>query len=116
MENKPVYETKKERSITSSDPALKIKKFLKQSGNILLIVVGYIFSFYLGHFYEKYHSNFSRANSKFPETKNRNEVSISVNDRGELVFMDRVKNEITIYDDTIGFIVYDFYSYRLTKK
>jgi hypothetical protein len=114
MESKPIYETKKEK--VEADSIVKIKLFLKKSWNVLLIVVGYIFAFYLGNFYQKYRSDLSQRNLKFPETKTRNEVSISVNDRGELVFMDRIKNEITIYDDTIGFIVYDFYSYRLTKK
>lgn len=112
MEDTPIYETAKSKIDFRN---FKTPEWIKKFWSLILIGLGYIISFYIGHSYDKIQNGFYPKSEKFPQTNTRKEVSVSVNDRGELVFMNREKNEITIYDDTIGLIVYDFYSSKLNK-
>lgn len=113
MEDSPIYKTTKGK-ISFSD--FKTPEWIKKFWSLILICLGYVISFYLGHSYEKIQNGFHPKAERFPSTLSRKEVSVSVNDRGELVFMNRDKNEITIYDDTIGLIIYDFYANKLNKQ
>lgn len=113
MEDTPIYETTKGKINFSN---FKTPEWIKKFWSLILIGLGYVISFYAGHSYNKIERGFNPKTDKFPATKSRKEISVSVNDRGELVFMDRIQNQITIYDDTIGYIIYDFYSSQLTKK
>jgi hypothetical protein len=113
MEDTPIYKT---TSGKISLPNFKTPEWIKKFWSLILIGLGYIISFYIGLSYEKIQNGLNPTSQKFPPTKTREQVSVSVNDRGELVFMDRIQNEITIYNDTIGYIIYDFYSSHLVKK
>jgi hypothetical protein len=113
MEDTPIYKT---ASTKTAFQNFKIPEWIKKFWSLILIGLGYMISFYAGHSYDKIDRGFNPKTDKFPITKSRKEVSVSVNDRGELVFMDRIQNQITVYDDTIGYIIYDFYASQLTKK
>ena len=113
MEDTPIYKT---ASAKISFQDFKAPGWIKKFWSLILIGLGYAISFYAGYSYDKIKSGFNYKDEKFPITKSRKEVSVSVNDRGELVFMDRIQNQIIIYDDTIGYIIYDFYASQLTKK
>ena len=118
MEDKPIYQTKNPVGPEKTERPFYLKSitFIKKFWNVLLITVGYIVSFYLGHSYEKLKVGFNPPVTQFPPTQSRDEISVSVNDRAELVFMNRKKNQINIYSDTIGLIIYDLYSSQLIKK
>ncbi len=105
-------------------PGLSIKARAKKSflaglnktWNLVILIASMTIAFYAGLNYDKVSDGLNPKKDKFPQTKGRTTVSVSVNDRGELVFMDREENKITIYNDTIGMIIYDYYSLHFPKK
>ena len=96
--------------------SVKLKNWFKNIWNLSLLIFAILVSFTLGYYYEKLDSKvFNSKPDSFSKVKTRSTVSVSVNDRRELVFMDRSENKIYIYNDTIGLLIYDMYASKISK-
>jgi len=90
-----------------------IAKTTKQIINFFLIVLLIITSFFIGYFYSDISLIILNKKQNFGEVKNRNNTSVSITERGELMIIDRIDQKIQIYDDTIANIIFNSYSNRL---
>lgn len=95
----------------------KASKFLKETSRILgfvcLVVLGYILS-------ELYHySTMERDKIDFSSpkvTKTIKETSVAINERNELMIIDRTTGEYEIYQDSIGQSIFNLYATRIQSQ
>lgn len=88
----------------------------KQIVNFTLVVMLITASFFIGYFYSDIEPVILNKKQNFSEIKNRNNTSISITERGELMIIDRVDQKIQIYDDTIASIIFNSYSTRMINS
>jgi hypothetical protein len=93
-----------------------LQKTTKQVINFTLIGLLIVASFFIGHYYSDIESVITNKKQNFGEVKNRNNTSISITERGELMIIDRLDQKIQIYDDTIASIIFNTYSNRLISS
>lgn len=99
----------------------KLKSKLKMVGNhvgkIVIIVVAIALGFFAGEFY--YKSKESKA-EKLPmdlkEVHSLKETSIAINERDELLVIDRKNGSYEIYDNAVGKVVFRLYASQMAMK
>lgn len=96
---------------------VKATKVLKEASRILgfvcLVALGYILS-------ELYHYSTTerdKAVTSSPKiTKTIKEVSVAINERNELMVIDRTTGEYEIYQDSIGQSIFNLYATRIQSE
>jgi hypothetical protein len=78
-------------------------------GSIIVIAAAMIIGFLIGYYYW---IMFAKTTSQ-KETLKLNAVSIAVNERGELMIIDRTNGVYSIYQDSVGQEIFNIYA---TKK
>jgi hypothetical protein len=95
----------------------KASKVLKETARILgfvcLVALGYILS-------ELYHYSTrerDKADCSSPKvTKTIKETSVAINERNELMIIDRTTGEYEIYQDSIGQSIFNLYATRIQSQ
>ncbi len=97
---------------------LNVTWFLSQISNlfrkiltILFIVLSIGSGFVIGYYYDKLSESVSLEN----ETKyvrSLNETSIAINEKNQLLIMDRTSGSYRIYEDSVGVIIFTMYTNR----
>ena len=85
------------------------KNFANRLGSIIVIAAAMVIGFLIGYYYWLM---FVKTTGQ-KETIKLNAVSIAVNDRGELMIIDRTNGVYSIYQDSVGQEIFNIYA---TKK
>ncbi len=100
-----------------SEILVKTSKVLKETlrilGFVCLVALGYILS-------ELYHYSTmerDKVNCASPKvTKTIKEISVAINERSELMIIDRTTGEYEIYQDSIGQSIFNLYATRIQSE
>jgi hypothetical protein len=90
------------------------KKFGKFLIGVLIFGLGY-FSCELYHMIKSNRSNSNTASSP-KVTKKIDKVSVAINERNELMIIDRTDGSYDIYQDSIGRCIFNLYANRIQTK
>ena len=78
-------------------------------GNIMVIAAAMVIGFLIGYYY--WYMSVKTAIQKKPKTLST--ISIALNEREELMIIDRANGAYTIYQDSVGLAIFNVYA---TKK
>ena len=92
----------------------KVFTALKHAGKIVIIATALVAGFASGEIYHRYKDNV-KAN-EMQEPKSEKEISIAINECGEILFIDRVTGQYQIYTDSDGKMFFDIYSSQMMVK
>jgi predicted negative regulator of RcsB-dependent stress response len=91
----------------SMQTALEYLKVLANKlGTIIVIAAAMVIGFLIGYYY--WYMSVKTSIQKKPKTLNT--VSIALNDRSELMIIDRVNGVYTIYQDSVGLEIFNLYA------
>lgn len=95
----------------------KVKMLGNHVGKIAIIVTAITIGFFAGEFY--YKSKESKA-EKLPmdlkEVHSLKQTSIAINERDELLIIDRKNGSYEIYDNAVGKVVFRLYASQMAMK
>lgn len=91
------------------------KDFAKKLGNLLVLVValfaGGIIGYYYYHFSQK-----KEATVELEKVRGIEQTSVAINERSELMIIDRTTGKYTIYDDSVGTAIFDMYASKMYMR
>lgn len=91
------------------------KDFAKKLGNLLVLVValfaGGIIGYYYYHFSQK-----KEATVELETVKGMDQTSVAINERSELMIIDRSTGKYTIYDDSVGTAIFGMYANKIYMR
>ena len=90
-----------------------LKETLRILGFVCLVALGYILS-ELYHYSTMERDRDSVSSPKI--TKTIKEVSVAINERNELMIIDRTTGEFEIYQDSIGQSIFNLYATRIQSQ
>lgn len=115
-ENSRRIENLKKRVLRNRKVKNTISQTTKQLINFTLVGILLVCSFFVGYFYSDLEPVILNKKQNFGEVKNKDNTSISITERGELMIIDRNEQKIQIYDDTIASIIFNSYSNRMINN
>lgn len=95
----------------------KTKQFLSALSKIAIVVIALATGFAAGNLYYRYSNSLEAKNMQVARTQN--ETSVAINERGEIMIIDRKSGWYSVYSDTVGKMIFDLYAskmYYSTKK
>ena len=91
------------------------KDFAKKLGNLLVLVValfaGGIIGYYYYHFSQK-----KEATVELEKVRGIEQTSVAINERSELMIIDRTTGKYTIYDDSVGTAIFSMYASKMYMR
>lgn len=95
----------------------KVKNFLSALSKVAIVIIALATGFAAGNLYYRY-SNSLQA-KMMQKARTQDETSIAINERGEIMVIDRKSGCYEIYSDSVGKMIFDLYAskiYYSTKK
>lgn len=96
--------------ITKS-PNSMIKKIIKDLGNTVLLIMTIVIGFTIGYYYTTL-TNQLADKTPIVNVKTMKETSVGVNERHELLIIDRATGDYIIYSDSVGTAIFNVYANR----
>ena len=93
--------------------ATKVHQFLSKT---VVILISLIIGFLVSEGYQVYLSKVAKSDPKMSRTLTQKEISVAINERGELIFMNRIDGTYIIYSDSVGLIVFNHYASKMYFK
>jgi hypothetical protein len=86
----------------------KLNIFAKKLGNLLIVAIAMIAGFFIGYYYwvMMNHSKVSPLKNINPLSK----TSVAINERNELLVIDRANGTYTVYQDSVGLMIFNLYA------
>ena len=86
----------------------KLNAFAKKLGNLLVVAIAMLAGFFIGYNYWQMmnHSKPSPLKNIQPLSK----TSVAINERNELLVIDRVSGTYTVYQDSVGLMIFNLYA------
>lgn len=88
-----------------------IKKLFKGIGNALVIAIVLVVGFFIGYYYYVF-TNKPVQESPLGHVRTMQETSVAVNERSELMIIDRSTGNYTVYCDSVGTAIFTVYANR----
>ena len=95
----------------TKSPNSIIKKIIKDLGNIVLVMVTLVIGFTIGYYYTTLKNQLADK-TPIVNVKTMKETSVGVNERHELLIIDRATGNYIIYSDSVGTAIFDVYANR----
>jgi hypothetical protein len=83
-----------------------VKNNIKNVLNIVLLITFGTMSFQSGKAYQKYVKVDKKTENSYAHAFSPEEISIAVNESGELIMIERVTGKYIVYSDTVGQTIY----------
>ena len=91
---------------------LKLKDYLAKLGRVFLFTLAVILGYSVCEIYHRTKTNPSVAK----EVKTISETSVAINERGEMMIIDRKTGDYTIYQDSVGKSIFTLYANSIQAK
>lgn len=88
----------------------KSRILLKKIGKFIIFVLLVVFGYSIC---EIYHYTKNKSTNT---VKKGNEVSVAVNERGEMMIIDRTTGEYNLYQDSVGIFIFNLYANRMQSQ
>jgi hypothetical protein len=95
----------------------RLKKAIDTMGRVTIIAAALLIGFGAGKMYSLYVGKPSATSAgMMPRPSSMNETSIAVNERGELMVIDRRNGSYQIYSDSVGRSIFNLYAGQMYAK
>jgi hypothetical protein len=88
----------------------KLIRSLSVAGKVAIIIAALSIGFAFGQVYRSYQD---RAQSKVQEIHTPTTTSVAINERGEMLIIDRSSGKYELYTDSIGDMIFNLYANKL---
>jgi hypothetical protein len=98
-------------------PKNRFKNFSSQIGKIFIVTLAIVIGFICGEYY--YKSKETKRNNlpmDFKNIRKIDETSIAINERDELMIINRKSGKYEIYDSAVGRVVFRMYASQMAAK
>lgn len=92
--------------ITLQSVVENLRIFANKLGSVMVIAAAMVIGFLVGYYY--WYMSVKTSIQK--KAKNLSSVSIALNEREELMIIDRVNGVYTIYQDSVGLAIFNLYA------
>ena len=95
----------------------KTKQFLATLSKVAIIVIALATGFAAGNLYYRYSTSIQAKDMQ--RTRTQAETSAAINERGEIMIVNRRTGTYDVYSDSVGQMIFDLYASRMyysTKK
>jgi hypothetical protein len=92
----------------------KLSVFGKKLGNLLILALTLIAGFFIGYYYWVMTNNVDK--SQWDNIKPLMTTSVAINERNELLVIDRKTGIYSIYSDSVGTVIFNLYANRMYKQ
>ena len=93
----------------------KANKILKKLLDLSLYVLGIVAAFVIGFYCNQLTTYESSLDNKFTKPMQSASISVAVTEHNELLIIDRDKQTIDVYSDTIGVSIFKAYATRIAE-
>ena len=90
------------------------KDFAKKLGNLLIIAVALVAGFFIGYYYWIMTNKADK--SQWSNVKPLSTTSVAINERNELLIIDRKTGLYSIFQDSVGVVIFDLYAAKMYKQ
>jgi hypothetical protein len=96
----------------------KASMFFSTVSKIAVILISMSVGFGINEFYRIYREKDQKilVVEKIPQTRTQKETSVAINERGEIIIMDRKDGSYQIYSDSVGLMVFNHYASKMYFK
>jgi hypothetical protein len=88
-----------------------VVKFMSTLSRVAVVVIALGTGFAAGSLYHRYGA--SIESKKMQKTHSHTETSVAINERGEMMIVDRKTGTYQVYSDTVGKMVFDLYASKM---
>jgi len=86
----------------------KVTLMLRKLGSIALLALALTTGFAIGYYYQFVRS--SVKPSEWEKIKESESTSVAINERGELMIIDRKNGDYMVYDNEVGKLIFQLYA------
>ena len=94
----------------------KTNRILKKALDFALYVLGITAAFIIGFYCNQLTNYYESKSTKFNKPLEANVISVAVTEHNELLIINRYKQTIDVYSDTVGIAIFKAYANRITKN
>lgn len=87
---------------------VKLETFAKKLGNILIVAIAMVAGFFIGYFYWIAMNRIT--DSPMKKAKPIQTTSVAINERNELLIIDRSSGSYTVFQDSVGLMIFNLYA------
>lgn len=91
-----------------------ISNFAKKLGNLLMLAIALVAGFFIGYYYWVMTNKVDK--SQWDNIKPLATTSVAINERNELLIIDRKTGIYSIYQDSVGTVIFNLYANRIYKQ
>lgn len=92
----------------------KLSAFAKKLGNLLMLVIALVAGFFIGYYYWVMTNKVDKT--QWDNIKPLTTTSVAINERNELLVIDRKTGIYSIYQDSVGMVIFNLYANRIYKQ
>ena len=89
----------------------KIVKFVSHLSKIAIIIAAMFVGFSLGEIYHNY--RMKMKSQEMQKTRDQDVTSVAINERGEVMIVDRKTGTYEVFSDSVGLMVFNLYASKI---
>ena len=89
----------------------KLENFAKKLGNLMVLIIALFAGGVIGYYY--HHFTKTKDTIRVDEVHSMEMTSVAINERNELMIIDRTNGRYVIYEDSIGSAIFAMYANRM---
>lgn len=89
----------------------KLETFAKKLGNLMVLIIALFAGGVIGYYY--HHFSKSRDAIRVDDVHTMETTSVALNERSELMIIDRKTGRYVIYEDSVGTAIFAMYANRM---
>lgn len=97
-----------EKTIVLKTALAKLESFAKKLGNLLIVAIAMVAGFFIGYFY--WIAMNRMTDSPMKKAKPMQTTSVAINERNELLVIDRASGSYTVFQDSVGLMIFNLYA------
>lgn len=86
----------------------RLSIFAKKLGNLLIVAIAMLTGFFIGYYYWVMMN--SAKVSPLKNIRPLLKTSVAINERNELLIIDRTSGTYTVYQDSVGLMIFNLYA------
>jgi|694.fasta_scaffold05256_28 hypothetical protein len=102
-----------QKRINWNEARNKALDFFKASIKVIFILVAIASGYAISEIHHRYSEKNSQKEGAPMETRNSSEISVAINERNELMIIDRRNGEYEIYQDSTGIQIFNLYANKM---
>lgn len=97
-----------DKKIVLKNAMERLGVFAKKLGNLLIVAIAMLTGFVIGYYYWVMMNN-TRV-SPLKNSRPLSKTSVAINERNELLMIDRTSGTYTVYQDSVGLMIFNLYA------